>query len=315
MQLPLSVSGEARRPRGAARGQVATAIAPTVQQASGAAGNPERRAPAPRLTPGSSALRAGSPARRRCLSERARAPAGAIRWIGASHPPSSALPATFLRSPTPGTQRGTLGGQRSAALQPLGKRAEPAACPPLARPGPARRLRGGVAAAAPPQVARVPARRRPGAPGRPAPSTWMNWIVSADLPTPPPPTTTSRYFSWPEPSRQPAAAMGTPPSPARPRRAAACLRPGSGDVCGRLAAGERPGGGPRRPELPGGPVGAAARRPGWPRSARGAEKRGDCRGQGRQRPGGALVHTSPQRLPNAAFSAATNGRLGAGLLG
>lgn len=81
------------------------------------------------------------------------------------------------------------------------------------RPRPARRLRGGVAAAAPPQVARAPARRRPGAPGRPAPGTWMNWMVSADLPTPPPPTTTSRYFSWPEPSRQPAAAMGTPPSP------------------------------------------------------------------------------------------------------
>ncbi|XP_043320179.1 ras-related protein R-Ras2-like [Cervus canadensis] len=43
--------------------------------------------------------------------------------------------------------------------------------------------------------------------------------------------------------------MGTPPSPARPRRAAARLRPGSGDVCGRRAAGERPGGGPGRREL------------------------------------------------------------------
>ena len=77
----------------------------------------------------------------------------------------------------------------------------------------------------------------------------MNWMVSADLPTPPPPTTTSRYFSWPEPSRQPAAAMGTPPSPARPRRAAARPRPGSGDLCGRRAEGERPGGGPGRREL------------------------------------------------------------------
>lgn len=39
--------------------------------------------------------------------------------------------------------------------------------------------------------------------------TWMNWMVSADLPTPPPPTTTSRYFSCPGPSLQPAA-MGEP---------------------------------------------------------------------------------------------------------
>lgn len=44
----------------------------------------------------------------------------------------------------------------------------------------------------------------------PAPRlTWMNWMVSADLPTPPPPTTTSRYFSCPGPSLQPAA-MGEP---------------------------------------------------------------------------------------------------------
>lgn len=32
----------------------------------------------------------------------------------------------------------------------------------------------------------------------------MNWMVRADLPTPPPPTTTSRYFSCTEPSFQPA---------------------------------------------------------------------------------------------------------------
>lgn len=37
------------------------------------------------------------------------------------------------------------------------------------------------------------------------PLTWINWMVSADLPTPPPPTTTSRYFSCPGPSLQPAA--------------------------------------------------------------------------------------------------------------
>lgn len=136
---------------------------------------------------------------------------------------------------------------KSWTPRPQNRRAEPTRAP---QTRPARRLRGGVPAAAPPQVAGAPARRRrPGALGRPAPGTWMNWMVSADLPTPPPPTTTSRYFSWPEPSRQPAAAMGTPPSPARPRRAAARLRPGSGDVCGRRAAGERPGGGPERREL------------------------------------------------------------------
>lgn len=48
-------------------------------------------------------LGAGSPARQRCLSRRARAAAAARRWICASHPASSALPDTFLRSPTPGT--------------------------------------------------------------------------------------------------------------------------------------------------------------------------------------------------------------------
>ena len=34
--------------------------------------------------------------------------------------------------------------------------------------------------------------------------TWINWIVKADFPTPPPPTTTSRYFSCTEPSFHPA---------------------------------------------------------------------------------------------------------------
>lgn len=55
-------------------------------------------------------------------------------------------------------------------------------------------------------------RNLPGAARGAAPAprlTWMNWMVSADLPTPPPPTTTSRYFSCPGPSLQPAA-MGEP---------------------------------------------------------------------------------------------------------
>lgn len=58
--------------------------------------SPTPYAPRPGLT-------AGSSARRRCFSLRARAAAGAIRWICASHPANSALPDTFLRSPTPGT--------------------------------------------------------------------------------------------------------------------------------------------------------------------------------------------------------------------
>lgn len=44
----------------------------------------------------------------------------------------------------------------------------------------------------------------------------MNWIVRADLPTPPPPTTTSRYFSCTEPSFQPAiedTSLRSPPPP------------------------------------------------------------------------------------------------------
>ena len=112
-------------------------------------------------------LGAGSPARQRCLSRRARAAAAARRWICASHPASSALPDTFLRSPTPGTRAGRPAG-RSGAPRPQGSRAEPAGAPrpPPAHPRPARHLRGGVPAAAPPQVARAPARRRPGAPGK-----------------------------------------------------------------------------------------------------------------------------------------------------
>lgn len=56
--------------------------------------------------------------------------------------------------------------------------------------------------------------------------------------------------------------------------------------CGRAA-----GGGPGRRELPGGPLRAATRRPGWPGPARGAEEPEDRRGQGRQRPGGARSST------------------------
>lgn len=62
------------------------------------------------------ALGAGSPAPPGGCSPRAPAPTAAIRWNCASHPGSSALRATFLRSPSPRTPRRAPGGQQRGAV-------------------------------------------------------------------------------------------------------------------------------------------------------------------------------------------------------
>lgn len=62
------------------------------------------------------ALGAGSPAPPRGCSPPAPAPTTAIRWNCASHPGSSALRATFLRSPSPRTPRRAPGGQQRGAV-------------------------------------------------------------------------------------------------------------------------------------------------------------------------------------------------------
>lgn len=62
------------------------------------------------------ALGAGSSAPPRGFNPRAPALTAAIRWNCASHPASSALPATFLRSPSPRTPRRAPGGQQRGAV-------------------------------------------------------------------------------------------------------------------------------------------------------------------------------------------------------
>lgn len=263
------------------RGQVAPAIAPTGQEPAGRretqrAGLP----PAPRPTPRSSgqeARRGGAaspqgsgPCRRdkvdrRFLPSRLRPP---------GHIPEK--PDSRDASGAPGEQ------ERSAAA--AGQEDRGSGPAPPARAAPPGRGPGGRPATG----TRAPTRPQP-PPAGPL-HTWMNWMVSADLPTPPPPTTTSRYFSWPEPSRQPAAAMGTPPSPAQPGHAEP--PPALGPAPGTCAAGELRAG-ERASERAGGRAGVLGARSCWG---------GRC---GRQR--GASAGRVP---PEARRSGATGGARG-----
>lgn len=124
-------------------------------------------------------------------------------------------------------------------------------------------------------------------PRTPRPLTWMNWMVSADLPTPPPPTTTSRYFSCPGPSLQPAA-IGEP----------------SGGDCGSAAAGS---GASLPPAFLPPPRPAGAEQPQAPPLLRSAE----C-AAGSAPPCGSAERTE-HRPPRSQGAAATNGRRGAEL--
>lgn len=108
-----------------------------MQEAAGAAGNPERGAPAPRPKPGAPT----SGQETRCYGATSPEGLGPRRSdkVDLRYPPSSALPDTFLRSPTPPTPSRAPSRQEPGAQTAVQKgRAGPAPPrPPPPGPGPA----------------------------------------------------------------------------------------------------------------------------------------------------------------------------------